>query len=140
MEQSTTADPHDLGLTAFTDAQVVAIVSDVAPDGSSSQITAGSLVASLNAVSPRSCGSAVVDCSIYAGGRLIEPWHPYTHASQVPLTPGVPTQLQIEIFPTTAVIEPGHALRLTIATGDFPHETSTLSTTVNSAGGIDTLY
>jgi len=37
------------------------------------------------------------------------------------------------------VIEPGHSLRLTIATGDFPHETSTLSTLLNSAG-IDTLY
>ncbi len=47
--------------------------------------------------------------------------------------------LQIEIFPTTAVIEPGHALRVTISTGDFPHETSTLSTTLNSTG-IDTLY
>ena len=55
------------------------------------------------------------------------------------MTPGVPTQLQIEIFPTTAVIEPGHALRLTVATGDFPHETPTLSTLVGSAG-IDTLY
>ena len=122
-----------------SDAQVVAIVSDVAPDGSSSQITAGSLVASLNAVTPTSCGSVIVDCSVYSGGRLTEPWHPYTQASQVPLTPGVPTQLQIEIFPTTAVIEPGHALRLTVATGDFPHETPTLSTVVGSAG-IDTLY
>ena len=37
------------------------------------------------------------------------------------------------------MIATGHALRLTIATGDFPHETPTLSTTVWSAG-IDTLY
>ncbi len=122
-----------------TDAQVVATLSDVGPDGSSSQITAGSLVASLGAVIPRRCGTIVTDCSLYGGGRIVEPWHPYTHASQVPLTPGVPTELEIEIFPTTAVIEPGHALRLTIATGDFPHETPTISTVVSSAG-IDTLY
>jgi len=122
-----------------SDAQVVATVSDVGPDGSSSQITAGSLVASLGALTATSCGSIVADCSVYAGGHVIEPWHPYTRASQVPLTPGVPTQLQVEIFPTTAVIEASHSLRLTIATGDFPHETSTLSTLVNSAG-IDTLY
>src|SRR5437016_9720972 len=123
-----------------TDAQVIATISDVAPDGSSSQITSGSLVASLGALTARACGSVVADCSVYAGGQVIEPWHPYTRASQVPLTPGVPTQLQIEIFPTSAVIEPGHSLRLTIATGDFPHETSTASTLANSAGGIDTLY
>jgi predicted acyl esterase len=81
----------------------------------------------------------VADCSVYGSGQLVRPWHPYTRASQTPLTPGTPTQLQIEIFPTTAVIEPGHALRLTISTGDFPHETSTLSTTLGAAG-IDTLY
>ncbi len=71
---------------------------------------------------------------------MIEPWHPYTHASQATLPSGVPTELQIEIFPTSAVIQPGHSLRLTLATGDFPHETLTLSTIVNSAGGIDTIY
>jgi putative CocE/NonD family hydrolase len=122
-----------------TDAQVVATISDVDPSGASSQITAGTLVASLRALTPASCGSIVTDCSIYAKGALIEPWHPYTRASQVALTPGEPTQLEIEIFPTTAVIQPGHSLRLTIGTGDFPHETPTASTVVDALG-IDTLY
>src|SRR2546426_12658741 len=85
------------------------------------------------------CRSVVADCSVYSHGNLIQPWHPYTRASQTPLTPGTPTELEVEIFPTTAVIQPGHSLRLTIATGDFPHETSTLSTTLGSAG-LDTLY
>ena len=122
-----------------TDAQVVVNVSDVDPSGASSQITGGTLVASLRAVTPAACGAIVADCSVYAGRTLVQPWHPYTHASQSPLTPGIPTALEVEIFPTTAVIQPGHALRVTIATGDFPHETSTLSTTLGSAG-IDTLY
>ena len=122
-----------------TDAQVVATITDVDPSGASSQITAGTLVASLGALTATPCRSIVADCSVYARGQLIEPWHPYTHASQVALTPGVPTQLEIEIFPTSAVIEPGHSLRLAITTGDFPHETPTASTIVSSAG-IDTLY
>jgi putative CocE/NonD family hydrolase len=122
------------------DTQVIATISDVDPSGASSQITAGTLVASLGALTPAPCHSVVADCSLYARKRLIEPWHPYTHASQVALTPGVPTPLEIEIFPTSAVIAAGHSLRLTIATGDFPHETLTLSTLVSSAGGIDTLY
>jgi len=71
---------------------------------------------------------------------VVEPWHPYTHAAQTPLTPNTPTELQIEIFPTSAIIPAGHALRLTLATGDFPHETLTLSTILGSAGGIDTIY
>ena len=121
-----------------TDAQVVATLSDVDASGASSQITAGTLVASLRALTPAPCGSIVTDCSIYAKGALIEPWHPYTRASQVALTSGEPTQLEIEIFPTTAVIQPGHSLRLTIGTGDFPHETPTVSTVVDSLG-IDTL-
>src|SRR5207247_1941006 len=121
------------------DTQVVATISDVDPSGASSQITAGTLVASLRALTATPCGAIVADCSVYAKGYVIDPWHPYTRASQVALTPGVPTQLQIEIFPTSAVIEPGHALRLTVATGDFPHETLTLSTVLNSPG-VDTLY
>ena len=121
------------------DTQVIATLSDVAPDGASSQITAGTLVASLRALTATVCGAVVADCSLYANGQLIEPWHPYAHASQAALTPGVPTRLEIEIFPTSAVIEPGHSLRLTIATGDFPHETSTLSTETSSLG-VDTLY
>jgi putative CocE/NonD family hydrolase len=121
------------------DTQVIATISDVDPSGASSQITSGTLVASLRALTTTPCLSIVADCSVYAGGQIIQPWHPYTHASQTPLTPDTPTELQIEIFPTSAVIPAGHALRLTIATGDFPHETSTLSTTGSSAG-IDTLY
>jgi predicted acyl esterase len=122
-----------------TDAQLIATISDVDPSGASSQITSGTLVASLRSLTATSCGSIVADCSVYGNRQLVEPWHPYTRASQMPLTPGIPTPLEIEIFPTTAVIEPGHALRVTISTGDFPHETSTLSTTLGSAG-IDTLY
>ena len=122
------------------DTQVVATISDVDPSGASSQLTAGTLVASLRSLTAKRCRSKVADCSVYEKGRVSEPWHPYTRASQTLLTPGTPTELQIEIFPTSAVIEPGHALRLTITTGDFPHETLTASTLIGSAGGIDTLY
>jgi putative CocE/NonD family hydrolase len=123
-----------------TDTQIVATISDVDPSGASSSITAGTLVASHRAETPARCRSAVVDCSVYGRSQVIEPWHPYTRAAQAPLTPNTPTELQIEIFPTSAIIPPGHALRLTLATGDFPHETLTLSTILGSVGGIDTLY
>jgi putative CocE/NonD family hydrolase len=122
-----------------TDAQVIATLSDVDPSGASSGITSGTLVASHRSLVPTPCRSVVVDCSVYSHADLVQPWHPYTRAAQAPLTPGTPTELDVEIFPTTAVIAPGHSLRLTIATGDFPHETSTLPGTIDPLG-IDTLY
>jgi predicted acyl esterase len=121
------------------DAQVVATLSDVDPSGASSPLTSGTLVASLRALTTAPCGPIVRDCSVVTKGTLVEPWHPHTHASQALLTPNQPTELHVEIFPTAAQIPAGHALRLTIATGDFPHELLTLSTLLNSVG-VDTLY
>ena len=123
-----------------SDTQLIATISDVASDGASSSITAGTLVASHRAVIDTPCGSTTVDCSIYSGPEIIEPWHPFTLAAQAPLDMGVPTELQIEVFPTTAVIQAGHSLRLTVTTADVPHLGTTASTTAGTVGGVETLY
>src|SRR3989442_10760694 len=73
------------------DTQVIATISDVGPDGASSQITAGTLLASLRAPTSTACSAVVADCSPYPNGQLIEPWHPYTPAPPSALTPGRPT-------------------------------------------------
>ncbi|MGI8609558.1 MAG: CocE/NonD family hydrolase [Candidatus Dormibacteria bacterium] len=122
------------------DTTLVTTLTDVHPDGTSDRLTAGSQVASLGAVINRPCGAKVEDCSIYSGGQMTEPWDPYTKASQVMLTPGKPTELRIEIFPTSVVLQPGHRLRLNISTGDLPHQGPNSSTLANSAGGVDTIY
>src|SRR6185295_2567048 len=104
--------------STVSDTQVIATLSDVDPSGASSQITSGTLVASLRSLTTTPCRAShttVLDCSVYAGGKLLQPWDPYTHASQTPLTPNAPTELQIEIFPTAAVIPAGHSLRLTLS-------------------------
>jgi putative CocE/NonD family hydrolase len=126
------------------DSSLVATISDVSPgaDGAepaASDVTAGTLLASLRQVTRTQCGSIVLDCSVYLDGQSIEPWHPYTQQSQQPLSPGAVYELQVEIFPTSATFEPGHQLRLTITTSDLPHETETASTTASSAG-VDTFY
>ncbi|MGH9919214.1 MAG: CocE/NonD family hydrolase, partial [Nitrososphaerales archaeon] len=125
------------------DSTVEATVSDVSSNGSS-DITAGTLVASLRKVTTTSCQKEVLNCSVYVADQSgtshsIEPWHPYTKASQSPLQPSRIYELQIEIFPTSATIEPGHELRVTITTNDVPHELQTVSTTT-SATGVDTFY
>ncbi|HAM03324.1 MAG TPA: hypothetical protein DCQ30_14030 [Acidimicrobiaceae bacterium] len=125
------------------DSTVEATLSDVS-SSAVSDITAGTLVASMRQVTTTPCSEVVLGCSVYLADtsgakQSIEPWHPYTPATQASLEPGVVYELQIEIFPTSATIEPGHSLRVTITTSDVPHEMQTLSTTANSIG-LDTFY
>jgi len=127
-----------------TDSSVVATVSDVSSSAAggittAKDVTAGTLVASLRAVTPTPCGRVVLNCSVYLDFQSIEPWHPYTQASQAALQPGKIYELRIEIFPTSQTFEPGHAMRVTITTSDIPHELQTVSTTVHSVG-VDTFY
>ncbi|MHB8513678.1 MAG: CocE/NonD family hydrolase [Actinomycetota bacterium] len=126
--------------TSATDTSLAATVSDVAPDGTSNSITAGSLVASLRQVVQTPCDLQIDYCSLYANGEIVEPWHPYTKASQQLLEPNVIYELQLEIYPTTAEIASGHRLRVSVFSGDAPHRFDTLSTLTAEAGGITNVF
>ncbi|HYA06330.1 MAG TPA: CocE/NonD family hydrolase [Xanthobacteraceae bacterium] len=45
------------------------------------------------------------------------PWH--THDEEWPLRPGEPVELDIEIWPTSIVVPPGHRLALTVSGKDY---------------------
>ncbi len=45
------------------------------------------------------------------------PWH--SHDEEWPLTPGVPVELDIEIWPTSIVVPPGYRLALTVRGKDY---------------------
>ena len=45
------------------------------------------------------------------------PWH--THDEEMPLNPGVPVELDIEIWPTSIVVPPGYQLALTVRGKDY---------------------
>jgi uncharacterized protein len=45
------------------------------------------------------------------------PWH--THDDEWPLAPGVPVELDIEIWPTSIVVPPGYCLALTVRGKDY---------------------
>ncbi len=119
------------------DATLIATVTDVSPSGASDAITSGSLVLSLRQLTARACDDGhVVDCTQYAGGLPIIPWHPYTRQSQSALQPGTTYGVDIEIFPTSIVIPAGDRLRVSLTTSDVPHELATLSTNADSAGNV----
>jgi putative CocE/NonD family hydrolase len=100
--------------TTARDALVTVRVTDVAPDGRSTELTTGWLAGSFRALD--------AGRSRMVRGRLLQPWHPFTKASVLPVTPGQATRLPVEVFPVRAVIRKGHRLRVTVSPSDFPHQ------------------
>jgi hypothetical protein len=110
---TTVAGPIDVTLylsSTTSDAEVVASVDAVAPDGSSRPISSGALLASLRALDAAR--------SWRENGRLILPWHPYAASSTSYLKPGRVVRLEIEVYPSVARIPAGARLRLTLTSGD----------------------
>ena len=103
-------------------------VTDVAPDGSSTELTDGWLAASFRKLDPTR--------SRYVNGQLLQPWHPFTRDSVLPVPSGQPLEMQVEIFPTNAVIAKGHSLRIDVEGGDFPHATPPAPLLANELGGV----
>lgn len=101
-------------------------VEDVAPNGRVTRLTGGWQVIPLRRLDRRR--------SRYLDGRLIQPFHPFTKVSQHRLKPGQVGRVDVEVFPTGAVIRRGHRLRLAVQTFDTPHLSPTLTQVVG--GGV----
>ena len=88
-------------------------VNDVAPDGQSTVLTSGQLMASLRQIDDaRSTRSA--------NGDYTDP-RPYVSLDRrMPTVPGQPTTLDIALSGTQAVLKPGHRLRVDVFAGNFP--------------------
>lgn len=119
----------EIWVTTTAEEAVLSVrVTDVAPDGTSTELTAGWLAASLRKVEPEK--SRIIQ------GNNLQPWHPFTKESLMEVIPGKPIKLNIEIFPTNAVIKKGHRLRVSIGPSDFPHAFSTIPQFKKQTGGI----
>jgi putative CocE/NonD family hydrolase len=117
--------------TTASDAAVTVRVADVAPDGRVTDLTDGWLSASFRAVDP--ARSRIV------AGENLQPWHPFTADSVLPVPAGTPLLLQVEVFPTDAVIRPGHRLQIMVSPSDFPHAIPSLTGLARQTGGILTV-
>jgi hypothetical protein len=110
---TTVAGPIDVTLdmkSTSADAEVVADVEVVKPDGSSQPISSGALLGSLRAVNRR--------LSWFENGQMVLPWHPYTSASARDMPAGKTEHLDIEVYPTMARIDPADSLRVELTSGD----------------------
>ncbi|WP_054815942.1 CocE/NonD family hydrolase [Nocardia arizonensis] len=88
-------------------------VNDVAPDGQSTVLSSGQLMASLREVDE-------ANSSRSANGDYTDP-RPFTSLdTRQPTVPGEPTTLDITLTATEAVLAPGHRLRVDVFAGNFP--------------------
>lgn len=123
-----------VGLTIFasadrTETLWVAHLDDLSPDGVSRPLTQGALLGSHRALDP--------DASWFlTDGTVLRPHHISTKSAVAPVVPGELTRYDIEIFPTAAILAPGHRLRLTLTTYDFPHLVPTRPQRAALAGGV----
>jgi predicted acyl esterase len=93
--------------SSAADADVIARIDDVAPDGTARYVgVEGKLRASMRAL-----GKAPYD-------NLGLPWHPGTAASRQPLTPGEPVELSFDLMPMSYLFKSGHRIRITLQFAD----------------------
>ena len=111
------------------DTELVVQLSDIAPDGNATALTSELLEGNQRALEP--------SMTWYApDGRTLLPYHPYPKVVQTPVVPGQVTRYEIEVFPTFDTLAPGHRLRVTIATSDFPHVLPSAVQAVGLLGGV----
>ncbi|WP_028477134.1 CocE/NonD family hydrolase [Nocardia sp. CNY236] len=91
----------------------VVTVNDVAPDGRSSVLSSGQILASMRAIDEANSTRS-------ASGDYTNP-RPFTSLEhRQPTIPGVPTTLDIALPATEAILQPGHRLRVDVYAGNFP--------------------
>ncbi len=90
-----------------TDGYWVATLNDVAPDGTSTQLTTGQTVASLAAYDPARSQFA-------PNGDVVDPYTYLSLAKRTRIIPGRPTAVDIGLLGTDLLLKPGHRLRIDV--------------------------
>ncbi|MFG2442417.1 CocE/NonD family hydrolase [Nocardia fluminea] len=88
-------------------------VNDVSPDGTSTVLTTGQLTSSMRAVDERRSARSI-------NGDFTAPFNPLTVDRLLPVVPGAPTDIDVAVIPTQAVLAPGHRLRIDVFAGNAP--------------------
>lgn len=118
--------------TTATDAGLSVRVDDVDENGVAKSLTNGIQTASLRAVDDSR--SRKLD------GQSIQPWHPFTQASVLPVGANTPVLVPVEIFATSAMIAKGHKLRVAVGASDLPQGVPPVPTLLQSLAGVLTIY
>ncbi len=101
------------------DGMLSVAIEDVAPNGKVTRLTGGWQVISHRTLDKKR--------SRYLDGKLLQAWHPFTKATQKNLPGGKVAAVDVEVFPTGAVVKRGHKLRIAVQAFDVPHLLSPLT-------------
>lgn len=115
-EATTVSGPIAVRLNTVQDASDgywTVTVNDVAPDGTSTVLTSGQLMASLREVDEANSTRS-------ENGDYTDPRSFTSIDKQQPTVPGEATTLDIALSGTQAVLQPGHRLRVDVFAGNFP--------------------
>ncbi len=119
--------------STVTEAVVSVRVDEVSPDGSVVlPLTNGLLAATSRSVDESR--------SRYLNGEMIQPFHYLTAEHAAEVVPGEVLKMQIEIFPTSAIIRQGHRLRISISPSNQAQGVMNIPQQDNSVGGITTIH
>lgn len=98
----------DVWLDTTGDNAVLSVrLDEVSPDGTAKPLSNGLLLASLRAVDESR--------SRFMQGEMIQPYHYLSKEHELPVEPGEVFKMQIEIFPTSALIRKGQKLRVSVS-------------------------
>ncbi len=128
--------PIEADIWMSTDAGEAAVsvrVDDVSADGKTvTPLSNGLLAAGYRAVD--------TSRSRYIDGQMIQPWHPFTADSMLPVNKDEPMLLPVEIFPTAALIRAGHVLRIAISASNQSQGGWSLPLQAKADRGVSTIY
>ncbi len=107
-------------------------VNDVAPDGTSTVLSGGALMASNRALDP---ARSTYDLD----GELLGAFHPLTWSAKQKVAPGETIELDVDVVPTDALLEEGHRLRVDVYAGSVPRYLATVPDLVKTRFGKQTV-
>lgn len=118
--------------TTAQDVQLSVRVDVVAPNGMSEPLSNGLMTASMQSLDESR--------SRFDNGLMLQPWHTFRSEDRELLVPLEPRKVSVEIFPTSAFIQPGHTLRVSISTSNVPQGLPPLLQLIDSLIGVMTLH
>lgn len=117
--------------TTKSEAAVAVRVDAVDAFGIATPISTGLMSAAYRVVDPTR--------SRYVKGVMMQPWHPFTEASRLPVIPGQAMLVPVEVFPAAAVIRKGSKLRIAISASNQAQGVWPQPQQLNANGNISTI-
>jgi len=100
--------------------------------GKATPISTGLMSATYRAVDPSR--------SRFVKGVMIQPWHPFTEASRLPVVAGQPMLVPVEVFPAAALIRKGNKLRIAISASNQAMGVWPMPQQERANGNVSTIY